>query len=1222
LGTALTAEDPERVGGYWLASRLGTGGQGVVYEAYDAAGDRVALKVLHPGAAPFVRDRFTKEAEAARSVASFCTARVLDVSCDGETPYLVSEFVAGPTLGDRVRSGGPLDDDSVVRLATGAATALAAVHGAGVIHRDLKPGNILLGPDGPRIIDFGIARAPDMSLTATGAMMGTLGYMAPEVLSGGRAGAAADVFAWGAVVLYAASATEPFRGENLAEVAYRTASVEPDLSAIPEHVRPLVSSALAKEPSSRPTAQELLLGLVGGANSTPEDEEGGATGLLQAGTRRAASPPEGGAGARSGSTAVVPPLGDRAEAAFLELPAQAQFAAVELLLRLVVPGDAADGSQDSVRTATADELYGERPQNEHRSLWQAVAGLAAAGVLVVGGDDSVRPVSAALLPAWPRLRGAVAAERAGLAVHRTVGQAARAWKDHGERPEDLMQGTVLRTALDWLAAPSFGLRPNPLELRFLTAARERGARTARRRRQALSATAVLAVLALVAGVLAWSQLQESERQRAQATARSVAQVADNLRGSAPDTALLLSLAAWRISPTPEARSALHSAATQRESAFVQLPVHGPGDSVGTVLASNGGRVLSYEPSVARSWNLTADADAVQRPTFTHEGSTGARSAEPPAVSPDGRLLALTEESGAYRIVSTDDGKAAGKFPGRRGWHPVQLSDKGHVLLSDSKGKAYRLLSPSGTPIVTSDRFARGFGRGVLSPDGTRYAACTVAGLTLWSFVGGRAAPVGNNAPSSCESVLGFSGDGSRVLLSADDRLHVVDARNGRAVGEADIELDRVRLSAQGRFVVGHSAQKGVEVWPSSGSPEPLLTVTERGGRDGDRWDVNEAALDERTATLTYTTRASSQLHRLDLTSALQGAEEHADSEGVGLSPDGGVGLVRSGEAAADDHDYDAPLKLSVVDMRTGRTVGKPLVQTRGPGQAVAAVLPSAVSDRGDRVAYATWRGPENARELVVVVHDTRTGKETATLPAPKNHDVQHLVLSPDGRHVAFAHFPVGVPTGADGYVDVWDVSTGERVHRSKAYDARARFSPDGKLLVTTAGEVLDLASGRVRRAPFGDSPTTDLAFSPDGSRLAVLKDSGWMELWDGRARERVAVLPGPTVHGGSRHGDRATGPSFSADGTLLAAVVGGDSVQLWDVEALIALGLPVTPTGRRIDAMSLANGALRILSDADVTTIDLSPDRIAAGICARTGRDITREEWETYVPDASYRSLC
>ena len=134
MGTALTAEDPERVGGYWLASRLGTGGQGVVYEAYDAAGDRVALKVLHPGAAPFVRNRFTKEAEAARRVASFCTARVLDVSSDGETPYLVSEFVAGPTLGDRVRSGGPLDDDSVVRLATGAATALAAIHGAGVIH--------------------------------------------------------------------------------------------------------------------------------------------------------------------------------------------------------------------------------------------------------------------------------------------------------------------------------------------------------------------------------------------------------------------------------------------------------------------------------------------------------------------------------------------------------------------------------------------------------------------------------------------------------------------------------------------------------------------------------------------------------------------------------------------------------------------------------------------------------------------------------------------------------------------------------------------------------------------------------------------------------------------------------------------------------------------------------------------------------------------------------
>ncbi|MGW3951129.1 serine/threonine-protein kinase [Streptomyces sp. NPDC004752] len=210
LATPLTAEDPERLGGYWLAARLGVGGQGVVYEAYDAGGARGALKTLHQGAEPAERGRFWREAEAARRVASFCTARILDVSVagyengpspwrgherpedwrpgDGQggpgdvpdaldgIPFIVSEYVPGPTLAAEVRQHGPLTADALLRLATGVATALAAIHSADVVHRDLKPGNVLLGPDGPRIIDFGIARAADMSLTASGAIMGTFGY--------------------------------------------------------------------------------------------------------------------------------------------------------------------------------------------------------------------------------------------------------------------------------------------------------------------------------------------------------------------------------------------------------------------------------------------------------------------------------------------------------------------------------------------------------------------------------------------------------------------------------------------------------------------------------------------------------------------------------------------------------------------------------------------------------------------------------------------------------------------------------------------------------------------------------------------------------------------------------------------------------------------------------------------------------------------------------------
>ncbi|MFG1710788.1 protein kinase [Nonomuraea sp. M3C6] len=253
--------DPRVLGAFRIVARLGEGGQGIVYEGQSASGDRVAVKVLRGGTDPDTRRRLARELESARRVAPFCTARVLAAGSDGPAPYVVSEFVAGPSLQERVRAGGPLRDGDLDRLAVGTACALAAIHGAGVVHRDFKPANVLLGPDGPRVVDFGIARPLDAS-TAPSTMAGTPPYMAPEQLKGEHASPAADVFAWAATMVYAATGRAPFGCDTVAAVFHRILTVEPDLSGIPQSLRDTLAACLSKDPRTRPSARSLLIRLV------------------------------------------------------------------------------------------------------------------------------------------------------------------------------------------------------------------------------------------------------------------------------------------------------------------------------------------------------------------------------------------------------------------------------------------------------------------------------------------------------------------------------------------------------------------------------------------------------------------------------------------------------------------------------------------------------------------------------------------------------------------------------------------------------------------------------------------------------------------------------------------------------------------------------------------------------------------------------------------------
>ncbi|MEV4568445.1 serine/threonine-protein kinase [Nonomuraea sp. NPDC049419] len=261
----LRADDPRQLGSYRLTRRLGQGGQGVVYLGESPQRGRVAIKLLHASLSGTAdaRRRFLGEVEAVRRVAAFCTAQLLDADLEGDRPYLVSEYVHGPSLREHVEKEGPRTGGSLERLAIGTATALGAIHRAGVVHRDFKPGNVLLGIDGPRVIDFGVSRLVDTTVTTSHMPMGTPAYMAPERMKGEPAGPPADMWAWALTVAYTANGRPAYTAETHNEVLARVLYGAPDLGDLDGRLREIVEACLATEPGDRPDAEEALRLLLG-----------------------------------------------------------------------------------------------------------------------------------------------------------------------------------------------------------------------------------------------------------------------------------------------------------------------------------------------------------------------------------------------------------------------------------------------------------------------------------------------------------------------------------------------------------------------------------------------------------------------------------------------------------------------------------------------------------------------------------------------------------------------------------------------------------------------------------------------------------------------------------------------------------------------------------------------------------------------------------------------
>ena len=261
----LEADDPRVIGDFRLQARLGAGGMGRVYLAFSPAGRAVAVKVIHPHLArdPAFAARFRREVVAAQAVNAIYAAPVVAAGPDDDPPWLATAFVPAPSLQEVVAAAGPLPEDAVWRLAAGLAEGLRAVHASGLVHRDLKPGNVLLATDGPRVIDFGIARVLDGTrLTSTADVLGTPSYMSPEQAQGGSVDPPSDIFSLGGVVYFAATGQAPFGGGIPAALLYRIVFDEPSLDALPPQLRSLVAACLDKNPATRPTPAQLATALM------------------------------------------------------------------------------------------------------------------------------------------------------------------------------------------------------------------------------------------------------------------------------------------------------------------------------------------------------------------------------------------------------------------------------------------------------------------------------------------------------------------------------------------------------------------------------------------------------------------------------------------------------------------------------------------------------------------------------------------------------------------------------------------------------------------------------------------------------------------------------------------------------------------------------------------------------------------------------------------------
>ncbi|WP_188191755.1 nSTAND1 domain-containing NTPase [Nonomuraea sp. SYSU D8015] len=719
----------DRLGGYWLGARLDGGGRVIVREAYDEPGARYAL------AMPAVRDA----AEAAARVRSLSVAAVVTACLDHEPPYLVSEYIEGPTLRQVVERHGPYTGDDLYRLAAATATALAAVHEAGTVHGALTPDKVVLGAEGPRLVGLGLADGFD--------------------------GPAADVYAWGRLLIFAAYGSGDRLGHG---------------ERLDRPLRGLVAAALHRDPERRPSARQLLLSLL----DAPQSQQGR---LL---------PPE---------PVDDPPLGARAEAVYLRLGPADQDKVPDVFLRLV--GVDAEGA-DTVTPAAREELVGGRDADEVAAIERVLEAYTKEGLLTDrqvperpgdGAEEAVaRPgevaiTYAALLRAWPRLREWLDGERDGLAVQRELARAARRWQAGGRRDAELLQGEPLDRALAWAASGRRRVTLSTGEQSFLDAAIVRGRRRSRRRRAVVAA--LLPLVLLLAFWQTFWQRNDADGRFDRAMAKVAATRAEGLRLIDPVAARKLSLAAWRLAPIPEARRAL-TAADAAVAVFAD-PWAGPRSL--HAVSDDGAKLAALEENTLRVYDLASGREIART-------AGPAQSVRAMAWSPDDRTLALVgvDRSYLWDTGSPSVGPPFGRGLGAPGEQAAWFSPGGGLLFAAARqsgerwawdlrarraafvgeyavvgpddrlalvfaGRRSELRRPGGRESQAAWLERMPWEYTTFAPDGRRVAIAEESGIQIYGLDG---VPTQSTRLRPSPGYLRFSADGQLLASTDSDRVRV------------------------------------------------------------------------------------------------------------------------------------------------------------------------------------------------------------------------------------------------------------------------------------------------------------------------------------------------------------------------------------------------------------------------------------------------------------------